>query len=87
MVRTLVFARRNDEASVLDALHAGRTVVYGIDGKPVGHPEMIALLEREPYVFEDHDYNYRGSSWADRSLRMLGLMGLLGMVLFRPRRE
>jgi len=88
--RTLVFARddaRDLDEAVMDALRAGRTVVYDLDGNAYGDPAMIAALAREPYVPRPQDYAYRGSGLADRVTRTLGLLGLVGLVLFGMRRR
>jgi predicted metal-dependent phosphoesterase TrpH len=85
--RTLVFARDDSEGAVLDALKAGRTVVRDLEGRAYGDPELMALLEREPYAMREQDYGYRGSGVADRVARSLGWVGLMGLVLFGLRRR
>jgi hypothetical protein len=87
ITRTLVFTEHDDAASVLDALKRGRTVVYDLDGGAYGDPEMIALLAREPYTPRAQDYGYRGVSALDRVARALGWLGLVGLLLFAPRRR
>lgn len=84
--RTLVFARDDSEQSVMEALRAGRTVVYDLAGRAYGDAQMIALLEREPYVTRPQDYGYRGGSAVDRIARALGWLGLVGLILFGKRR-
>lgn len=69
-----------------DAFVAARhTVVFGLDGEVVGHPEMIALLETEPLEPETAGSGYAGGVF-DRAAQACGWFGLLGWVLFsRPR--
>jgi hypothetical protein len=83
ITRTLVFAERNDGPAILDALKAGRTVVYDLTGRAHGDPELIAALTREPYALRPQDYGYRGSGSFDRVARLLGWLGVLGLVLLR----
>ena len=85
--RTLVFARGDGEGAVLEALRTRRTVVFDLEGKAYGDPEMIALLEKEPYEMRPQDYGYRGSGALDRVARALGWLGLLGLILFGSRRR
>jgi PHP domain len=85
--RTLVFARDDSAEAVLDALKAGRTVVYDLEGNAYGDPGLAAALEREPYALRTQDYGYRGSGAADRATRGLGFLGLVGLVLFGLRRR
>jgi hypothetical protein len=85
--RTLLFARDDSEAAALEALKAGRTVVYDVAGNAYGDPAMIEALKKEPYTMRPQDYGYRGSGRADRVTRALGLLGLVGLVLFGLRRK
>jgi hypothetical protein len=86
VTRTLVFAERDDEASVLEALRRKKTVVYDLKGQAYGDPELVAALEAEPYVPREVDYNYRGSGTLDRIARLVGWFALLALVLLpRPR--
>jgi hypothetical protein len=87
LCRTLVFAKGDDEAAVLEALHAGRTVVLDRDGVMYGDESMIAALRSEPYVARAPvAYDYSPVDGLDRIGRGLGFLGVLGMLLFRPRR-
>ena len=45
LCRTFVFARDASEPSILEAIRAHRTVVYGLDGRAYGDPAMIRLGE------------------------------------------
>ncbi|MEZ4298467.1 MAG: CehA/McbA family metallohydrolase [Polyangiaceae bacterium] len=86
VVRTLVFAKSDGEADVLDALRAGRTVVRDASGQAYGDPELIAALEKEPVPEQPQDYDYRGAGVLDRAARTLAFLALLGLVLFGRRR-
>jgi hypothetical protein len=87
LARTLVFARGDDEAAVMDALRSGRTVVFDREARAYGDPELIDLLQREPYAMREQDYGYRGSGWLDRAARAIGWLGVVGLVLLRRRRS
>src|SRR5262245_3101175 len=45
MCRTYVFARDDSAASIIDALRAGRTVVYDTNGRAIGGPDLIRLAD------------------------------------------
>ena len=83
--RTYVFVRQNDEAEILAALRAGRTVVYDREGNAYGNAELIRLLQDQPIVRDTGDYNYRGSGTVDVITRTLGWLGFIGLVLFGRR--
>jgi hypothetical protein len=87
VTRTLLFVENADEAGVMDALRRGRTVVYDLDGRAYGDPDLAALLEREPYALRAQDYGYAGTGGLDRAARALGWLGLVGLLLFAPRRR
>ncbi|HEY4119024.1 MAG TPA: CehA/McbA family metallohydrolase [Byssovorax sp.] len=88
VVRTLVFAERDDEAAVVDALRAHRTVVYDLTGKAYGDAAMIAALAKEPMPKRDADYGYHGAGLLDRAARLVGWLAALGLaVLARPKRS
>lgn len=86
VTRTLVLARSDAEADVLEALRAGRTVVHDPEGRAYGDPDMIALLAKEPYSIRPQDYGYRGNGPVDVTARALGLLALAGLLLFGRRR-
>ncbi|MGH7152026.1 MAG: PHP-associated domain-containing protein [Planctomycetota bacterium] len=48
LCRTYVFARQDTPEAILEALRAGRTVVYDRTGTPHGDPALLALLEDRP---------------------------------------
>jgi hypothetical protein len=86
--RTLLFVREPlDEAAVIDALRERRTVVMTPSGKTFGRPDLVRALEHEPYAPRPNDYAYRGAGSLDRSLRALGLAGVLGIAFLRGRRR
>jgi len=83
LCRTLLFVEEPaDDKAVLAALKARRTVVIDHRGHMFGDPKLVAALEREPYTLRSGDLRYHGSSEADRVLRAIGFVGLLGFVLF-----
>jgi hypothetical protein len=86
VTRTLVFAKSDGESDVLDALRAGKTVVFDLQGRAYGDPELVAALEKEPYTMRPQDYAYRGNGPLDRVARTLGLAALAGLLLFGRRR-
>lgn len=86
--RTLVFVREPaDEAAVVEALRDGRTVTFDLEGKAIGDAALVRALASEPYTPRTSDYEYRGAGTLDRVLRALGLLGLLGVSFFAPRRR
>jgi hypothetical protein len=80
--RTLVFAENDGEEAVMDALRKGRTVVYDLSGHAYGDEAMAAVLAREPYTFRAQDYGYHGRGALDRAARVMGWIGMIGLVLF-----
>ncbi|MGH8527007.1 MAG: PHP-associated domain-containing protein [Gammaproteobacteria bacterium] len=81
LCRTYVFVRNNDEREILDALRAGRTVVYDAEGTAYGRPELVRLLQEQPIKRDVGDYDYSGSGVIDRVARTCGWLGLIGLVL------
>ena len=81
LCRTYVFVRNNDEREILDALRAGRTVVYDTEGTAYGRPELVRLLQEQPIKRDVADYDYAGSGVIDRVARTCGWLGLIGLVL------
>lgn len=87
LCRTLVFVTEPvNEASVLEALRARRTVVVDRDGIRRGDARLVAELEKEPYEPRTSDYGYRGEGTLDRWTRFFGWLGVLGLLAFAPRR-
>lgn len=91
VVRTYVFIRdtgvhEESAASVIDAIRARRTVVFDLQGKGYGDPALVSALQEEPLPPRNADYGYRGSGAVDRVTRVVGFLGLLGLIVFRRRR-
>jgi hypothetical protein len=80
--RTYVFVLSNDQSGILEALRAGRTVVYDLEGNAYGNPELIELLQDQPIKRGVGDYHYGGRGVIDIVTRTLGWLGLIGLVLF-----
>ena len=88
LCRTLVFVREPvSERAVVEAIRERRTVTFDRDAKAYGDAALIEALRAEPYVPRTSDYSYRGSGAADRVLRTLGWLGLVGVVLLRARKR
>ncbi len=85
--RTLVFVEEPTAAGVIDAIKKKRTVVYDLDGKAYGDPELAKALVADPVAIATPDYGYHGSGLADRVTRTLGWLGMLGLALFGLRRR
>jgi predicted metal-dependent phosphoesterase TrpH len=86
--RTYVFAESDRASDVLDAIRAGRTVVFDrMGGTAYGDEALIALLEADPLPATDYDYGYKGNGALDVIARSIGWLGLMGLVLFRPNRS
>jgi PHP domain len=86
LCRTLVFVREPaSAATVLEALRARRTVVMALGDELIGDPALVEVLRREPYAVRESDYVYRGENLADRALRLLGLLGVVGVAFLGMR--
>lgn len=82
LCRTYVFVNEPvSEEAVLEALRARRTVVKDRDGRYYGMPELVAAVENEPIAPRTVDYRYAGEGTGDRVLRVIGFLGLVGLVL------
>jgi hypothetical protein len=86
VVRTLVFARSEREEDVLAALREGKTVVFDLEGRAYGDPDLAAALAKEPIATREQDYGYHGSGPLDRVARALGFLALLGLITLGNRR-
>jgi predicted metal-dependent phosphoesterase TrpH len=82
--RTYIFAGDDSEAAVLDAIRAKRTVVFDLEGKPYGDPEMIALLDRDPLPDRGRFVapGYESNGGLDAFGRFAGWLGLVGILFF-----
>jgi len=87
VTRTLVFATSESEADVMEALRAGRTVVFDVTGRAYGDTTLVEALAREPYSMRPQDYDYRGNGALDRVARTVGFVGLVGLLVFGRRRR
>jgi PHP-associated len=74
LCRTYVFVNEASERGVLDALRAGRTVVYDGLGAVYGNAELIQLAKQDGRL--GNPVPPQGISW----LGLLGVLGLLGLV-------
>lgn len=83
--RTLVFVESVGAEGVLEAIRAGRTVVFDNRGGSYGPDDLITELGEMDYAFDEQDYGYHGNGLADRVTRTIGWFGFLGLLLFKPR--
>jgi len=86
LCRTYVFVTSATEDGVMEALHAHRTVVIDREGKTYGDPALTALVVADPIPPRAVDYRYRGEGAGDRILRVLGFLGLVGLVVIGKKR-
>jgi len=80
--RTYVFVRQADTAGILEALRAGRTVVYNRNGPVYGDPALIQLAAREGRLPEPDPAASHPGPLAQCS-KIAALAALLIAVLFR----
>lgn len=78
--RTLVFV--GDDGDVLEAVRARHTVVVDGAGGLHGHPELVELVRQEPVPVPSPPAPPLG----DRVGRVLGFLGMVGLVVFQRRR-
>jgi hypothetical protein len=81
LCRTYVFARGAGPDAILEALRAHRTVVYGLEGKAYGDPELIQLAATHP-ALRDAATQDQAAGWLDWISRTCAA-GLLGVIVFR----
>lgn len=74
--RTYVFATGESEAAVLDAVRAGRTVVYGVDGEAYGDSKLIRLAAADGRLPIRNPDDRRETTPAVLS-RLTGILALL----------
>jgi predicted metal-dependent phosphoesterase TrpH len=82
--RTLVFVREATEAGVLEAIRARRTVVVDRDGYAYGDPQLIPLVRASSEcrrLLDSPAITSAATPLAHWS-RILGLLGIAGMLLF-----
>ena len=84
LCRTYVFARDNSEPSILEAVRAHRTVVYGRGGRAYGDPALIRLAAGVGLLQAAAPSNSRGG-WLDWFSRISGVAGLAGAIAFGSR--
>jgi hypothetical protein len=77
--RTYVFARDATEGGILEAIRAGRTVVYDQAGRPVGDPTLIPLL---PPMSTGMTQGPRPTVWG-----LCVWLGLVGLVFVDHRKR
>ena len=84
--RTYVFVRANTEREILEAVRAGRTVARDVDGRLVGEPALVAVLETQPLGAPgvSSDYGYHAASSVRAVARAAGWIGLVGLLLCAP---
>jgi predicted metal-dependent phosphoesterase TrpH len=85
--RTYVFAHDASEASLIDALRAGRSVTIAPDGRRFGNAVLIDALDREPLPPRRSTVGYAPEGALDRVARFTAWLGMLALVLIRLRRS
>jgi hypothetical protein len=73
LCRTYVFAREDSEQGILEALRAGRTVVFD-RGRVYGDRALIGLVREERLRGPE------GSGWLAAFSRVCGVLGLIGAI-------
>jgi len=91
VMRTLVFAKDDSEAAILQALREHRTVVRDLAGNYYGDDTLVAELKEHPITDTDQDENgaergYRPRSPLDRLTRIAGWLGMFAMFAFSRRK-
>jgi PHP-associated len=79
LCRTYVFAQDDTAATIIDAVRARHTVVYGLGGKAYGDPALIELAAAHPELREAATTDIP-AGWLDWISRVCGIAGLLGLV-------
>lgn len=85
LCRTYVFATERTGQSILDAVRARRTVVFGRDGRAYGDPALVRLAAADPRLRSSEPPDTRGG-WMDWVSRVSGLIGLGGLIVCGGRR-
>lgn len=81
--RTYVFARDLSAAAVIDAVRAGRTVAYDIDGRAYGDPALVAVTDPIHAAAAAR----RQSTAFSTTGSVLALLGLVGVIAGPDRRR
>jgi hypothetical protein len=81
MCRTWVFVTEDSDQGIMDALRAGRTVVYDNDGRAWGNADLIRLAAQNGNLRERGTMPDGTDVWG-RISRSFGLLGLLGALMF-----
>jgi hypothetical protein len=81
LCRTFVFAREDSGSAILEALRAGRTVVYDRDGRAFGDPELISLTAQDSR-FHELRATQSDEGFLSKASRTGGILGLLGVFIF-----
>ena len=81
MCRTFIFARDATERDVLQALRTRRTVVYAMDGRAYGDPELVKLADGAGLREVAARYTRAQGSVLDWVSRVAAIAGLIGIVL------
>lgn len=84
LCRTFVFARDNSAPAILDAIRARRTIVYGLNGRAYGDPDLIRLAADDGRLPAAARPDYP-VSWLDRVSQLLGLAGLALLIVHSAR--
>jgi hypothetical protein len=86
LCRTFIFARDNTADAIVEAIRAGRTVVYGRDGTAYGDPELVRLAAVDGRLAAAARPDYP-VGWLDRASRVSGMAGLAGLIVITRRRR
>lgn len=87
LCRTLVFSESATEQGIVDAVRAGRTVVYDPDGVAYGAERWVDLLESVDYQPSEADIGYAAAGALDWTGRSLGWCGVVMLVFVGRRRR
>jgi hypothetical protein len=81
LCRTYVFARENNEAGIIEALRAGRTVVIDRDGRAYGDPALIKLAAQDARL-NGREVGPPNNDFLSLLGRICAILGLLTAALF-----
>jgi len=84
MCRTYVFASENSAPAILEAIRARRTVVWDRDGHAYGDPALISLTTQDKaFARMKARAETPDQGWMVRVGGLCGILGLLGLFIFR----